>query len=216
MAAESEHLIQGAIRTNKSFLRDLRRFFDAPTALLRAIANKTGSYPYVALSDTNADELARQFDEQTEDVQHIAALLLFLKERLVEEGKKPLDAVVEGQILLADQNLARGREDEVADVLSYSKAEREEALALQALAEGPVFLNVQLRPSLLAATPSGTEVVGGYLWTISYLNAEGEQRSITIGLTPGELEQLETTIELAKEQLRTMKHLVDSTRTVEG
>lgn len=193
----------------------MQRFFDVPTSLLQDIADKTGLYPYGSLSDTDADEIARQFEEQTEDVQHLAAILLFLKERLTETGQNPLEAVREGRNLLGQEDLAKDREDEIANVLSYSKEEREEALIVQALSEGPVFLNTQFRPSLLAAASSGTEVVGGYLWTISYLNAEGEQRAITIGLTPGELEQLEATIERAKEQLRTMKALVDPARTAE-
>lgn len=213
MTAENEPLIQGRIRTNKTFLRDLRRFFDTPTALLKTVADRTGSYPYSSLSDVDADELASQFEVQAEDVRHIAAILLFLKERLTETGEEPSEVVRQSRDLLDQEDLAKGHEDEIAGILSYSKEEREEALVIQALAEGPVFLNTQLRPSLLATTPSSTEIVGGYLWTVSYLNAEGEQRSITIGLTPGELEQLEATINRAKEQLRTIRGLTNSART---
>jgi hypothetical protein len=89
-----------------------------------------------------------------------------------------------------------------------AEEEREEYLAVQAFAGGPAFLNTRLLPSLLPA--SDGELVGGYLWTISYLNAEAEQRSITVGLTPGEIQYLERVISSAKEQLETMKGSVDS------
>lgn len=184
-----------------------------PTDLLKVIADRTKAYPYTPLSDSEAEELAGRFGEQAEDLQHIATLILFLKQRLVEVGAEPVEVVAESRTLLDRKDIAGGHENEIADILSPSKEEQEEARAVEALSAGPTFLSTTVRPCLLPVTPTGTELVGGYLWTVSYLDAERDQRSVTIGLTPGELEQLEATIDRAKEQLNTIRDLTSSART---
>jgi len=187
-----------------------------PTALLQTLARETKAYPYTALSDAEAEELANRYRETAEDLRRVAAVLLFLKQRLIDTGQEPLVAVAEGRELLGRQDIAEGREEEIASVLSYSRDEREEALAVRAFSGGPAFLSTRIRPSLLPVESAGVELVGSYLWTISYLNAEGEQRTVTIGLTPGELAQLEQDIDRAKEQLRAIKEFSNSTQAARG
>lgn len=191
-------------------------FFAAPTELLRAIASETKAHPYVTLSDAEAEQLADRFGETAENLQRIAALLLFLKQRLIDTRQEPTTAISESRVLLENEDLARGHEEEIMSILSYSKDELEEALVVQAFSGGPAFLDTRIRPSLFPVNPFDAGLVGGYLWTISYLNAEGEQRSVTMGLTPGELEQLEKTIDLAKEQLRKIKGFATSIQETEG
>ncbi len=216
MAASNERLILEPLRTSDSFLRDLRLFFDTPTELLRVVAKRTGLSLYEPLFDADTDELSDQFEWRAEDIRRVAALIIFLRQRLIDTGRNPMDAIAESRGLLDQEDLAIGREEEIASVLSYSADEREEALALEAFSGGPAFLSTRIRPSLLPVETPGVELVGNYLWTISYLNAEGEQRSVTIGLTPGELEQLERTIDRAKGQLRTIRNLTNPARTADS
>jgi hypothetical protein len=205
MAVENEHLIWGPLRSNESFHHDLRRFFEAPAEILENIAERTKILPYKSLSESEAQELSDNFEWQTEELQRIAAILLLLRQRLLDTGLDPMEALSESRGILDIEDLAKGREDEFANILSYSEEDREESLAIQAFSSGPAFLDVRLLPSLIPVSSSDTELVGTYVWTISYLNAEGEQRSVTIGLTPGELEQLEAAIADAKEQLKAIK-----------
>jgi hypothetical protein len=216
VATEGERLIWESLSTNKTFLRDLRRFFDVPTELLKAVADRVKMHPVKPLSDADAGELASRFERRTEDIQRIASLMVYLRQRLIDTGRGPMDVIAESRSLLDQEDLAKGREDEIASVLSYSEDEREEVLAIEAFAGGPAFLSTRLRPSLLPVASSGTELAGGYLWTITYLNAEGEQRSITIGLSPGELEQVETAINRAREQFRAIRRVIDSARASES
>lgn len=216
MVIEGENLVWEPLRSNESFLDDLRQFFAAPTELLKVIAQRTKVHPYVPLSNTESEELAGEYDETAVNLQRISAVLLFLKQRLIDTGQELEAAVAEFRELLENKDLIAGREEEIMDILSYSKEEREEALVVQAFSGGPAFLDTRIRPSLLPVSVSSDELVGGYLWTISYLNAEGEQRSVTVGLTPGELEQLEKTIGRAKEQLRKIKNFATSAQETKG
>lgn len=216
MAIENERLIWGSLRSSEPFRHDLQRFFEAPPEVLKSIAERTEVQPYKTLSELEAEELANNFGWQTEELYRTAAILLLLQQRLLDTGQNPMMALAESQDILGMDNLAEGHEDEFASVLSYSEEDREESLAIRAFSGGPAFLDVRLLPSLVPVMSSDTELVGAYLWTISYLNAEGEQRSVTIGLTPGELEQLETTINGAKEQLKMMKRSLRSARNEES
>lgn len=212
MDAENELLIWGALRGNESFRRDLQRFFEAPTGLLRSIANTTKTQPYETLSEAEAEELADKFDWQVEELKRTVATFLLLKQRVVDTNRDPKEVLTESRDILGLDNLAEGREDEFADLFSYSEEELEESFAIRAFSGGPAFLSTRMLPTLLPIAPSGAELVAAYLWTISYVNAEGEQRSVTIGLTPGEIEQLEKTIRQAKEQLRAIKNLGGTSR----
>lgn len=187
-----------------------------PADLLNNIAERISLQPYKTLSEADAEELANRFKYGSEELQRTSAVLLLLKQRLIDTNSPPLEAVVQGRNLLGEDGLAKDTESEFVNVLSYSHEEREESLAIKAFAGGPAFLDLGILPSLLPATSSGTEFTAAYLWTISYLNAEGEQRSITIGLSPGELEQVETAIERGKEQLEAMRRTLDTTRTTKG
>lgn len=216
MTEGRERLVRGRVRANDFFLRDLRQLFDAPTELLRIIADRTEVYPYTTLPDSEVEELADRFGKEARDVQRIIAVFLYLKGRLIEKGLAPLEVIVESRDILRQEDLAREREDEIASVFSYSEEEREEFLAVEAFSSGPAFADTQVRPCLLPVASSGTDLVSGYLWTISYLDTEGEQRWITIGLTPGELEQVETTINRAKEQLKAIRRVADSAGTADA
>src|SRR3954463_11766046 len=57
------------------------------------IGASSKAYPYVTLSDTEADDLANRFGEKAEDLQHVAALLLFLKQRLIDTELDPMEVV---------------------------------------------------------------------------------------------------------------------------
>ena len=216
MDAENERLIPGPLSHNDVFVHDLRLFLTAPIAVLRAIGDRVTVQPPKLLSETEMNDLVSTFDMQPEELQSIAANVLFFKQRLIGTGRDPVDAVYESRNLLGQSDLAEGREDEIADVLSYSQEERENYFAVQAFTGGPAFLGTRLLPSLLPAAYSGMGLVGAYYWTISYLSAEAEQRSITIGMTPGDLDLLEAAISQARDLLATMKSSVDSSRREEG
>jgi hypothetical protein len=213
---EDERLIPEPLRTNEYFLHDLRLLFDVPPEVLATIAANTKAYPYSTLSEAQAKDLANRFGMQSEDLERLAATLLYLKGRLIDIGQEPMALVAESRDVLNQDDLARGREDEISRVISYSSREQQEALTIRAFTNGPAFVSARFLPCLLPATPSGTGLVGGYLWTITHADADGNQRSITIGITPGELEQLETTIEQAKERLGRMWDSITSPQTPEG
>lgn len=216
MEARNNNIISEPIRSHEAFLDDLRRLFNAPSDLLSTLADRIKPNLYEPLSDEDANELSNRFTWKVEELRGTATAIVYLRQRLIETGQSPTDAIVESRSLLDQQDLAKAREDEIADVLSYSEYEREESLAIDAFTGIPTFMNARLRPSFLTTRSYGPKLASGYLWTISYLDGEGEQRSITIGLTPGELGQLETAIERAKEQLDAMRRLVETTPTVEG
>jgi hypothetical protein len=181
VTTEGRRIIGESLRTNETFLRDLRRFFDAPTELLSAVADRIKLNIYEPLSGADADELSSRFGWNTRDLRRVATSLVYLRRRLIDTRRSPMDAISEIRNLLDQQDLAKGREDEIADVLSYSEGEREEVLTIRAFSDMPTFLNARFRPTFLTAGPSSAKLLGGYIWTISYRNVEGEERSVTIG-----------------------------------
>lgn len=210
MAAENERFITEPLAHNDQFLRDLQLFLDSPTPVLRIIADKAGAGTPSVVDESEMEELRANFSAQPQDLQRIAAVLSYLKQRLIDTERDPTEAVYEIQTILGRDDLTEDRMKEIAGVLSYSQKELEEYFAVSAFSVGPAFAGMRLMPSLLPAPRAGASLVGGYYWTISYMSAEGESRSITMGITPGELEFLETTISQARELLETMKGSVRS------
>lgn len=170
MEAKNEAIITEPIRSNESFLRDLRRFFDAPSELLIALDDRIKLNLYEPLSDADTEELSSRFEWKTGDLRRVATAIVYLKQRLIDTNLTPMDSIAESRSLLDQEDLAKEREEEIVRVLSYSKDERGEVLAIEAFTGIPTFLNTRFRPSFLTVGDSSTELAGGYLWTISYLD----------------------------------------------
>lgn len=210
MAEQYELVIPTYLRSNEMFLQDLGRFVRAPVELKETLYNNIRPVPpYGGLSDAELEEISESFDYSYEELQRIIYLFNLIKQRLLEVHQTPERALSEITNLLGKESTEEHYQ-EIVTAFSYTDEERSEYFALQALYGGPAYLSSSLRPSLIT-TVDGSELVGVHFMTLSYLNTDGDQRSVTIGFTPGELEELESAIGDAKHRLETIK-----ARYVEG
>lgn len=200
MAEQSRMVIPPSVRDNDIFREDLARFVCSSAELKEALYRDVNPIPpYGSLSDAQINQFSNELGHSYEEIQRIISVFSLIKQQLLETGQSAEDAVDDIGTLLGNQ-LAEDHRQKLLSIFYYPNEERREYLALSALALGPAYLSASLRPSLVS-TLEGNELVGVYSMTISYLNTEVEQRSVTFGITHSELEQLEASIADAKRQL---------------
>jgi len=182
-----------------------------PSGFLQAIVRHPGIYQ--TLSEPQAEEVAVNYGTTAEEVQRLTGLVVLLKERLVQLDRRPAELLEEISAVL-DHEMPEDRERVLLDALTPSAIEREDVLTMLAFADGPVLQRMQLRPCMLPARHSGAEVVGGYFYTVTYLDAEGVQNSITVGVPPSAIEGFKQLIDGAQQQLEAIKASIGKTSRV--
>lgn len=203
MAEHRELVIPTTLRDDETFLQDLARFVQATSEFKQTIHNRVSIVPpYSGFSDAEAAQISYEFEYDYEEAQRTISVFTLIKQQLLEMELSSEDAVNDIKSLLGDR-VAEENLQELLALLSPSEYERLEYSGLRALSSGPTYLSSSLKPSLVSVE-SESELIGVHFMTLSYLNTEGEQRSVTIGFTPGELEQLESDIGKAKRRLESM------------
>ncbi len=196
-------IIPTSVRDNDIFREDLARFVRSSTALKQSLYKDVKLVPpYGTLSDTQINHFSNELSHSYEEIQRIVSVFSLIRQQLLETGQTPEEAVSDIESLIGKEIVEASKED-LQFAFTYPAEERAEYLALQTLIFGPAYLSSSLRPSLVA-TAEGAELVGVHFMTISYLNTEAEQKTVTLGITPGELEQLESSIAEAKRRLETV------------
>jgi hypothetical protein len=200
----SETVIPLSLRANKAFRADLKLLASLPEQSLKDLASKLGPNSLRSDVEKIAETVAIEGKIPEEQIFRAAGTLMFIIRQTRTSGVRPSATINELNGLLAADGDTERVPVSLAALLEYSKDDRREAMAREALANAPTYAESSFLPVFVPVGFETEELVGGFLWMLEYFDSGGNRQSIAFQVSPGEVKDLTQTIEKA---VRTLKRL---------
>lgn len=199
--SSTETIIPPSLRARDSFIQDLKVFSELSVACLKALSDAVAQSNGI-VTVKEAEKIAREFEQDPAKAVSAVALFHFLRQRAAKTGATSTEIFEEITQLLKPEKLVIDKG--VETLFELSEVDRSEVLAKDSFSVGSTYLASQIKPALMRADDTAKTVVGGFIFTISYGDHDGTDRSFTFGLTKMDLKMLMKQLDVAEKDLQSM------------
>ena len=195
-------VISEDLRENEAFLNDLRVFAKTEVDVLVAVLEHNKEYMHrILIPEESIRAIADRYDLDYRDLRKATRVMGYVRSTAMEKSASPTEVVEEIRNVLSDVSLT-GDEQRYMELFQYTDKEEEAAKAWVAFSIGSTYLDSNICPAFLPASGAESRLVGGFIWSLTYLDSQRETRTAMFALAPSELDEVERRIKEARRQLQ--------------